>query len=162
MNLKMFLCRFVNTSLHYTVIITDTGGSYLITHHALARVAISLQWSHDIRSINADQTLNGFPGREVLCRSPLSPVAPLGRTAGLSAALAQKESSRYACGANICVHVCLWYSVVSVCASVISECSYNRRLVHKLNLPEHILFFFLNFLIYSRKNTSVTCFAFYV
>lgn len=139
MNLKMFLCRFVNTSLHYTVIITDTGGSYLITHHALARVVINLQWRHDIRSINADQMLNGFPGREVLCRSPLSPVALLGHTAGLSAVLAQKESSRYACGMNICVYVCLWYSVVSVCAFVILECSYNRCLVHKLNLPEHIL-----------------------
>lgn len=42
------------------------------------------------------------PGR------PLSPMARLSHAAGLSAVLAQKERSRYACArVDICVFVCL-------------------------------------------------------
>lgn len=59
---------------------------------------------------------NGFPGRQdVVPGRPLSPVAPLCHAAGMPAALAQKESARYACSVDICYFVIL-LCIISVWA----------------------------------------------
>lgn len=86
----------------YTVIITNTGGLHLSTRHALEVKVVSSQWSSDIKAINTDQMQNGFPGRQdVVPGRPLSPVAPLCHTAGMPAALAQKEKAWYAYSVDI-------------------------------------------------------------
>ena len=57
---------------------------------------------------------NGFPGRQdVVPGRPLSPVAPLCHTAGIPAALAQKENTRYAYSVDIFLFVIL-LCVISV------------------------------------------------